>query len=126
MKQILVTAGVIIKDNLILLAQRSDGDEAGKWEFPGGKVEPGEDPRACLKRELQEELGVDTEVGRVLDLVSVSQKDRHLVLVYFQCEIKKGEPKPLQCSQVKWFRRDEAELLQKPQADHILWEKIFK
>lgn len=62
MKQ--VTAAVIEKDGKILIAQRKVGDAlAGKWEFPGGKIEPGETPEACLKRELMEEFGVDTKIG---------------------------------------------------------------
>lgn len=126
MKQIIVTAGVIIKDDLLLMAQRSTGEEAGKWEFPGGKVEPGEDPRAGLKRELQEELGIDAEVGRVLEVVSVVQRDRHLVLIYFQATIGKGEPEPLQCSQVNWFCYEDAEQLDKPPADRLFWESFLK
>lgn len=126
MKQILVTAAVIIEDNLLLMAQRSDGHEAGKWEFPGGKVELGEDPRACLRRELKEELGIDAGVGQVLEVVSVPQEGRHLILLYFQCEIREGRPKPLQCKQVKWFHRDEAELLEKPPADQLFLEKFLK
>lgn len=62
MKQ--VTAAVIEKDGRVLIAQRKTGDAlAGKWEFPGGKLEPGETPEACLRRELREEFGVETEIG---------------------------------------------------------------
>jgi len=125
MKLVLVTAAVIINDDLFLMAQRSDGDEAGKWEFPGGKVEPGEDPRACLRRELREELGVDAEVGRVLDVISIPQPDRHLVLLYFQCAIREGKPEPLQCRQVKWVRRREIAQLEKPPADQAFWRSFF-
>ena len=59
-----VTAAVIEKDGKILIARRKrDDSQAGKWEFPGGKLEAGETPEACLKRELREELGIETEVG---------------------------------------------------------------
>jgi 8-oxo-dGTP diphosphatase len=59
-----VTAAVIEKDGKILVARRKEGDsQGGKWEFPGGKLEPGETPETCLKRELREELGIETEVG---------------------------------------------------------------
>lgn len=124
MKPILVTAAVIVEGNLLLMAQRSDGEEAGKWEFPGGKVEPGEDPRACLARELREEMGIDAEVEEVLEVVSVLQNDRHLVLLYFKCAIREGKPEPIQCRQVGWFDRMEVGLLDKPPADRIFWEKI--
>src|SRR5262245_26536862 len=62
-----VTAGVIIRAGQVLVCQRSaSGHHPGKWEFPGGKVEPGEDLAACMRRELEEELGIDATVGRVL------------------------------------------------------------
>lgn len=126
MKQILVTAAVISENNLFLMAQRSEGDEAGKWEFPGGKIGSGEEPRACLRRELREELGVDTEVGRVLDVVTVPQNNRHLILIFFKCSIVEGNPEPLQCRQIKWFHRKEVGLLDKPPADQIFWENFKK
>ncbi len=62
-----VTAAVIERDGKILIARRKrDDSQAGKWEFPGGKLEAGETPEACLKRELREELGIETEVGAFL------------------------------------------------------------
>ena len=68
MKQ--VTAAIIIKDNKVLIAQRAPDDKlANKWEFPGGKIKPGETPQECLKREIREELDVDIEV---LDFFSES------------------------------------------------------
>ena len=103
MKLILVTAAVISEGDLFLMGQRSDGEEAGKWEFPGGKVEPGEDPRACLRRELREELGIEAEVGRVLEGVSALQNGRHL-----------------------WVPRKDVGLLDKPPADRMFWENFQK
>ena len=61
MKQ--VTAAIILKDNKVLIAQRSPDDKlANKWEFPGGKIEHGESPQECLKREIREELDFEIEV----------------------------------------------------------------
>ena len=62
-----VAAGVIVRAGTVLVCQRAAGtSHAGKWEFPGGKLEPGESLEACLHRELQEELGIDATVGEVL------------------------------------------------------------
>ena len=62
-----VTAAILIKDGKILIAKRkADDRQANKWEFPGGTVERNETPQACLKRELQEEFGINVSVGRIL------------------------------------------------------------
>ena len=59
-----VTAAILVRDGKILIAQRKSSDHlAGKWEFPGGKIEYGETPEDCLKRELHEEFGIDTRIG---------------------------------------------------------------
>lgn len=63
---LLVAAGVLLDGDLILIAQRRGGDLDGRWEFPGGKVEPNETPEHCLVRELQEEFGITAEVGAYL------------------------------------------------------------
>ena len=81
----LVTAAIIIKDKKVLVARRSKDDKlAGKWEFPGGKIEPGESPEECLKRELKEELGVDAVVGVFFD-ESIYNYDHGVIklLAYF-------------------------------------------
>ncbi|MGH7330454.1 MAG: (deoxy)nucleoside triphosphate pyrophosphohydrolase, partial [Polyangiaceae bacterium] len=69
MKTVIVSAGVIIEKSHVLLTQRKAGAHLeGMWEFPGGKVEPGEDPRAALVRELREELGIEVNVGEAVDV----------------------------------------------------------
>ncbi len=100
------------------------GGEAGKWEFPGGKVEKGEDPRDALSRELNEELGIEASVGRVLDVVSEVNGEQHLVLIYFQAEIASGEPAPLQCEAIQWLFPEEIDYQNKPPADERLWQTL--
>jgi 8-oxo-dGTP diphosphatase len=124
MKQLLVTAGVIVRDGLIMMAQRhAEGYEGDKWEFPGGKVEPGEEPRRGLQRELREELGITVKVGRIIDLGSLVDADRYLVLLYFHCELERGEPVALDCQQVRWLTPAEVDLLSKPELDQAFWEQ---
>jgi mutator protein MutT len=121
----LVTAAVIIAADKILMAKRLPfGNEAGKWEFPGGKVEPGEDLRFCLKRELKEELGITVEAGKVLDIVSEVKEETQLVLVYFLCQIMSGTPVPLQCQEVGWLYPEEINFLEKPAADERFWKAL--
>ncbi|TCL71671.1 8-oxo-dGTP diphosphatase [Hydrogenispora ethanolica] len=124
MKQLVVTAAVIVRDDRILMAQRRTGDrEGGKWEFPGGKVEFGEDPRAGLERELREELGIEVEVGAPLDVVAVNRSDLQLILLYFGCRIIAGTPLPIECQAVTWRYPEEIDGLEKPPADHHFWER---
>jgi len=87
-----VTAAIILKDNLVLIAQRAPSDIlAGKWEFPGGKLELGETPQECLKREIREELDADIEV---LDFFGESIYAYHngtIKLMAFWCKWISGE-----------------------------------
>jgi 8-oxo-dGTP diphosphatase len=124
-KQILVTAAVIIHQGTILMTQRlPQGNEANKWEFPGGKVELGEDPRSGLERELNEELGISVAVDKVLDVVSQVNGEQHLVIIYFHCRIHSGEPAPLQCQRVQWVGPEGIDKLDKLAADERFWKSI--
>ncbi|HBE88576.1 MAG TPA: 8-oxo-dGTP diphosphatase MutT [Elusimicrobia bacterium] len=90
MKQ--VTAAVIEKDGRVLIAQRKSGDAlAGKWEFPGGKLEPGETPEACLRRELKEEFGVETEIGDFICSSEFEYKHFHIELLVYRARHISGE-----------------------------------
>jgi len=123
-KQIIVTAAVIMRENKLLLAQRlPTGDWGGRWEFPGGKVEFGETPRNGLERELLEELGISSEATSILEVVSEITSEKQLILLYFVCQIIHGEPQPLQCQQVNWFELQAVDLLLKPPADEVFWQK---
>jgi 8-oxo-dGTP diphosphatase len=124
MERLLVTAGVLVRAGLVMMAQRYErGPEGGKWEFPGGKVELGEDPRHGLQRELREELGVEVTVGRVLEVISHMQAGRQLILLYFDCQLYRGEPVALDCLQINWFTPEQADLLVKPDPDQAFWER---
>jgi ADP-ribose pyrophosphatase len=124
LEQIIVTAGFMADQGRILMAQRLPrGPEGGKWEFPGGKVEPGEDPRTGLCRELMEELGIRVQAGPVLDVVSTLKEQRQLIIIYIQCRIISGEIQTIDCQDFRWLTPAEITLLDKPESDERFWER---
>ena len=107
MQELRVVAGVIVRAGRVLVALRGPGMRlAGEWEFPGGKVEPGEDDATALARELREELRVEV---RVADRIGVSRHPlgaRTLVLVAYRCALVGGEPSPVEHAEVRWVTPD--------------------
>lgn len=107
-KVILVSAVALIDaDGRVLLAQRPEGKSmAGLWEFPGGKVEPGESPEAALIRELHEELGIDTWASCLAPLTFASHayEDFHLLMPVFACRKWEGTPQPREDQTLTWAR----------------------
>ena len=108
MKTLLVSAVALIDpDGRILLAQRPEGKSmAGLWEFPGGKVEPGETPETALVRELHEELGIETWNSCLapLTFASHSYDDFHLLMPLFACRKWDGTPRPKEGQTLNWVR----------------------
>ncbi|MEN3010456.1 MAG: (deoxy)nucleoside triphosphate pyrophosphohydrolase [Candidatus Bipolaricaulaceae bacterium] len=98
-----VAAAWIVEEGRVLLARRLGADEqGGLWEFPGGGQEEGEDLRACLARELREELGVEAAVGEKLGEVVHEYPGLTVRLHLFRARIVRGEPRPLGCAEVRW------------------------
>jgi mutator protein MutT len=121
-----VVAGVIRRDGLLLIAQRMPDDTlGGYWEFPGGKVERDEGLAEALQRELQEELGVETQIGAELHRVVHAYPDRDVRLYFFEARITAGEPKPIEAADVRWVRPDELRNYQFPEADKALLEILM-
>jgi 8-oxo-dGTP diphosphatase len=103
MKQ--VTAAVIEKDGKVLIAQRKAGDAlAGKWEFPGGKLEPGETPQVCLARELREEFEVETEIGAFICSSKFEYKHLPIELLVYRAKHLSGDFKLNDHSRIEWVR----------------------
>jgi len=121
MKLLLVSAVALIdRDGRVLLAQRPEGKSmAGLWEFPGGKVEPGETPEAALIRELHEELGIDTWSSCLAPLTFASHAytDFHLLMPVFACRKWKGTPIPQEGQTLKWVRPNALRDYPMPPAD---------
>jgi len=92
---VLVVAGVLCDGPRVLVTQRPAGTHlAGLWEFPGGKVEPDEDPRDALARELREELGVECHVDDVVDVVFHRYEQKSVLLLFYRVRLAPGSPGP--------------------------------
>ncbi|MBL7161094.1 MAG: A/G-specific adenine glycosylase [Anaerolineales bacterium] len=103
-----VTAAVIHRNGHVLIAQRPEGGLlGGMWEFPGGKTEPGETLKACLKREICEELGVDIEVGEPLGIFQHAYTHFRITLHAFRSTLLAGEPQLLDHTDIYWARPSE-------------------
>ena len=107
MKSIKVVAAIILHDNQIFATQRGYGDFKGGWEFPGGKVEPGESPQEALRREIREELSMEIEVGELFVTVEYDYPAFHLSMDCFLCQIKSGTPVLLEHAAAKWLAPEE-------------------
>jgi 8-oxo-dGTP diphosphatase len=99
-----VTAAVIEREGRILICRRRlDQDHAGKWEFPGGKLEPGEEPSESLRRELREELSIEASIGEEITRYEYRYPERKPIrLVFFRVTQFRGEPDYSQFEEVEW------------------------
>lgn len=106
----LVVAGLIIgnDDRILLTQRRADQSLPLQWEFPGGKVEPGEAPTAALARELNEELGVVAVVGKIWDVLFHAYPAFDLVMLVYECRLAPGSvPRTVEVADLVWVRTDE-------------------
>jgi 8-oxo-dGTP diphosphatase len=109
----LVVAGLIVGDGQCLITQRrADQALPLQWEFPGGKVEPGEAPVAALVRELREEIGVEVAVGRIWDVLFHAYPEFDLVMLVYACRVVGGEPRAVEVADLRWL----------PPADLPAWD----
>jgi 8-oxo-dGTP diphosphatase len=122
----LVVAGVIADDRgCVLIAQRrADQALPLQWEFPGGKVEPGEAPTAALARELAEELGITARVGRIWDVLFHPYPDFDLVMLVYACAIASGAPHAREVADVVWVLPTELDRWDILLADRPLVERL--
>ena len=122
-----VAAGLVFRDGKLLLSRRRAQDHlGGLWEFPGGKRESGETFEQCLRRELQEELGVHVAVGALLESITHDYPGKRVLLCFFRCRLAAGEPepRPLGCAAVAWVGLAELSGYDFPAADARLLERV--
>ncbi|AET69471.1 ADP-ribose pyrophosphatase [Desulfosporosinus orientis DSM 765] len=120
-----VTAAILVKDHSVLIAQRGVNDElAGKWELPGGKIEAGETPEDCLKREIKEELDVDIEVLNFFADSVYKYPNGVIKLMAFWCRWVSGNYHLKVHSQILWAKPWELDLYDFAPADIPLVEKL--
>ena len=103
-----VTAAIIVHDNRVLIARRGPGQKlAGKWEFPGGKIEAGETPEACLVREIKEELGVDIEIDGFFGASLYRYETGEIRLLGYKAKWVAGDIRVTVHSEIRWIGQDE-------------------
>ena len=125
MKTLIVVAGLMIQESNVLVSQRKeDSPHGGLWEFPGGKVMEGEEPREALRRELKEELDIEVEVGRIFDAVFEPHPEGPLLLLAFRCRKMKGLLKSLGCADLRWVPLKDLEKLAMPPADEPIRKRL--
>ena len=107
MKKIEVVAAILQRDEAYFTTQRGYGEFEGMWEFPGGKIEPGESPEVALKREIQEELGVSIVVWNMLCTTEYDYPSFHLTMHCYLCEIESGEIELREHKSARWLRPEE-------------------
>ena len=117
---LVVAVALVDRDGRVLLQQRPPGKPMPDlWEFPGGKIEPGETPEAALVRELEEELGIRTHSSCLAPATFASEAlgDRHLLLLLYVCRKWEGMPQPRHATALTWVRPAQMYALPMPPAD---------
>ena len=116
-KHIEVVAAIILRDGRIFATQRGYGEWKDWWEFPGGKIEPGESPEDALKREIREELATEIEVDELLTTVEYDYPKFHLTMHCHLCTIISGDLSLLEHEDARWLALDELDCVKWLPAD---------
>ena len=124
MKTVKVVAAVIRKDNRIFATERGYGDFKDMWEFPGGKIEPGESGPEALKREIREELDTIIEVGDYIETVEYDYPTFHLSMECYWCTVKEGKLTLLEHENALWLDRDSLLSVEWLPADLVIIPKV--
>ena len=123
--EIQVACALIWRDGQILLSKRhQSAHQGGLWEFPGGKFETGEDPKSCLNRELEEELGIRLQDAEFMFQIPWDYGDKAIRLWVYEVFVFEGEPRGLEGQAVQWFSADAVKTLQFPKANDAIVRAI--
>lgn len=124
MKTIEVVAAIIVRDGEVFATQRGYGEWRGWWEFPGGKIEPGECPQEALVREIREELDAEIEVGGLLETVEWDYPAFHLTMHCFMCTLQSEYMHLNEHEASAWLTRDTLDIVKWLPADAGLVDNI--
>ncbi|ARV61492.1 DNA mismatch repair protein MutT [Nostocales cyanobacterium HT-58-2] len=105
------------KGQILIDRRRAEGLMGGLWEFPGGKVEPGESIEECIRREIFEELGIEIEVAEHLITIDHTYTHLRVTLTVHNCRYVAGIPQPIECEEIRWVSLDELEQYAFPEAN---------
>lgn len=126
MKNIHVSAAIIMKDNKIFVTQRGYGEFKDWWEFPGGKIEEGETPEECLKREIKEELKADINIDKYLCTVEYDYPNFHLKMECFICSLIYGHLELVEAEDAKFITKDQLDNIDFLPADLLVVKELKK
>jgi 8-oxo-dGTP diphosphatase len=122
-----VTAGIIEENGLVLIARRKPGKHmGGKWEFPGGKIEPGESPEQSLARELDEELSVRAHVGKFLCTTFFEGDGVRLELLVYRVDFVEGAPELREHDEIRWVRPEQLASFDLADSDRMVVEALYR
>lgn len=125
MATVIVAAAVAIEGGRVLLTRRPENTHlAGKWEFPGGKLEAGEAPEAALVREMREELGVECEVSEVLDVTFWRYPNKDVLLLFYRVKLTAGEIQHIGVADHAWATAESLDGYDFPPADERVLGRI--
>ena len=126
MKNIHVSAAIIMKDNKIFVTQRGYGEFKDWWEFPGGKIEEGETPEECLKREIKEELKADINIDKYLCTIEYDYPNFHLKMECFICSLIDGHLELVEAEDAKFITKDQLDNIDFLPADLLVVKELKK
>lgn len=126
MKTIKVVAAIIMHSNKVFATQRGYGEFKGGWEFPGGKIEPGETTEEALVREIREELDTEINVGALVDIVEYDYPTFHLTMHCYLCSVVTGNLVLKEHDDARWLTKETLNSVDWLPADLGLIEKLAK